>query len=98
MFAIYFIFLSITTYTYNKILGGNMNTVDIARASEILGISKSSLYNHVKNKKIEHLRIEGRILFDKEILDRYLESRIIKAVSDFESNLQKEKSKLQKKQ
>jgi excisionase family DNA binding protein len=74
-----------------------MEKIDIARASEILGISKSSLYNHVKNKKIEHIRIEGRILFNKNILDRYLESRIIKAVGDFEANLKKQKNKSTKK-
>jgi excisionase family DNA binding protein len=73
-----------------------MEKIDISRASEILGISKSSLYNHVRNKKIEHLRIEGRILFDKNILEKYVESRIIKAVTDFETNLQK--NKLPKKQ
>jgi excisionase family DNA binding protein len=75
-----------------------MEKIDITRASEILGISKSSLYNHVKNKKIEHIRIEGRILFDKDIMDRYLESRIIKAVGDFEANLKKQKNKPTKKQ
>jgi excisionase family DNA binding protein len=75
-----------------------MEKIDISRASEILGISKSSLYNHVKNKRIEHLRIEGRILFDKNILDKYLESRIIKAVGDFEKNHQKQKIKLSEKQ
>jgi hypothetical protein len=55
------------------------------------------LYAHVKNKKIEHLRIEGRILFDKNNLDNYLESRIIKAVSDFEKNHQRQKSNSSKK-
>jgi excisionase family DNA binding protein len=74
-----------------------MQKIDIARASEVLGISKSSLYNHVKNKKIEHFRIEGRILFDKNILDNYLESKIIKAVHDFEKNHKKDNSKRGKK-
>jgi excisionase family DNA binding protein len=75
-----------------------MEKIDIEKASQVLGISKSSLYNHVKNKKIEHIRIEGRILFDKDIMDRYLESRIIKAVGDFEANLKKQKNKLSKTQ
>jgi excisionase family DNA binding protein len=66
-----------------------MEKIDIARASEVLGISRSTLYNHVKNKKIEHLRIEGKILFDRDILNKYVESRIIKAVRDFEANRKK---------
>jgi excisionase family DNA binding protein len=74
-----------------------MEKIDIAKASEILGISKSTLYNHVKNKKIEHVRVFGKILFFKDNLDAYLESRIIKAVNDFEKNHQRQKSKSAKK-
>jgi excisionase family DNA binding protein len=74
-----------------------MKMIDITTASEILGISRAALYNHVRNKKIEHLRIEGRILFDKSNLDSYLASRIIKAVNDFEINHQRQKSKSSKK-
>jgi excisionase family DNA binding protein len=74
-----------------------MKMIDVTTASELLGISKSTLYNHVKNKKIEHYRLEGRILLDKAILDTYLESRIIKAVNDFEKNHQGQKINSSKK-
>jgi excisionase family DNA binding protein len=55
-----------------------MEKIDVSKASEYLGISKSSLYNNIKNKRIEHYRIEGKILFEKLTLDNYLKSRTIK--------------------
>ena len=60
-----------------------MDRIDIIEAAEYLGISKSSLYNHTKNKIIEHFRIEGRILFDKTVLDNYLESKTVKAGDNY---------------
>jgi excisionase family DNA binding protein len=55
-----------------------MEKFNVAEAAEFIGISKSSLYTLIKNKKIEHYKIEGKILLDKETLENYVNSSIVK--------------------
>ena len=55
-----------------------MEKLNVTEAAEFIGISRSSLYTHIKNKKIEHYKIEGRILFNKETLENYVNSSIVK--------------------
>ena len=55
-----------------------MEKLNVTEAAEFIGISKSSLYTHIKNKKIEHYKIEGKILLNKETLEKYVNSSIIK--------------------
>ena len=47
--------------------------LDVSAASHYLSISKSLLYKLAERKKIPIVRIAGRLLFDKEKLDRYIE-------------------------
>jgi excisionase family DNA binding protein len=49
--------------------------LSIGQAAEILQISKRSLYRHVEERAIPHLRIGGLIRFRPRDLDRWLDDR-----------------------
>ncbi len=47
--------------------------LNVAEASHYLAVSKSLIYKLAERKKIPIVRIAGRLLFDREKLDRYIE-------------------------
>jgi excisionase family DNA binding protein len=52
-----------------------INTEDV---SKMLKIAKSTLYNYVRNNQIPHVRIGGIILFSKNDLFSWINSKKVK--------------------
>ena len=50
----------------------------IREASQYLNVSESLLYKLVETKKIPHIRIGRKILFDLKKLDQYIEENSVK--------------------
>jgi excisionase family DNA binding protein len=48
-------------------------------AADYLGISHSTVRRLVREKLIEHYRIGGRVLFDDQQLDRFIQDSIVKS-------------------
>lgn len=51
-------------------------TVSILEAAQILGIGKSSIYEATKRNEIPHVRIGGRIVIPRRVLDRMLDGQL----------------------
>ena len=54
-----------------------MNKFSVAEAAPLIGVSESTLYTLVSQKKITHLRIGGKILFRQQDIDEFLESCVV---------------------
>jgi excisionase family DNA binding protein len=50
------------------------NYLTLNEVSEMLHLSKSSVYCYVGNRKIPHIKLGGRLLFPENDLTRWLES------------------------
>ena len=51
--------------------------IDIKRASELLNLSKYTLYRLTSLKKIPHVKIGGKIAFQEKKLEAFIESHCI---------------------
>ena len=51
--------------------------LSITELSEILGITRSTIYKLVSAKKIPYLKIGARVLFDEECLKEWTKSKAI---------------------
>jgi excisionase family DNA binding protein len=49
--------------------------LNIAKASEYLSLAKASLYAYTSKKMIPHIKLAGKLLFDKKDLDDWLQSK-----------------------
>jgi excisionase family DNA binding protein len=47
--------------------------MNISEASEYLGFAVHTIYGWTSQKRIPHVKIGGRLRFDKEKLDRWIE-------------------------
>jgi len=55
---------------------------DIQETSEYLGIKKHTLYNWVSQRRIPYVKCGRLTKFDKEQLDKWIESNSVKPVKD----------------
>lgn len=46
-------------------------TLDVKEVSNLLGISTTTVYTMVRQEEIPHLKIRGRILFNREIIEAW---------------------------
>ncbi len=51
----------------------------VKEASNLWRISKGKLYQLVENRKIQHFRIDARVLFSEQQLEQYLDSRRVES-------------------
>ena len=51
----------------------------ISEAAELLRLSKSKVYQLVENQKIPHYRLDGRIVFSEEQIEKYLAQHTVEA-------------------
>jgi excisionase family DNA binding protein len=49
--------------------------ITISEASAYLKLSKPSLYSYTSRKKIPHIKLSGKVLFDKNDLDNWINSK-----------------------
>jgi excisionase family DNA binding protein len=49
--------------------------LNIAELSTFLNISKSSIYSYAKDDKIPHIKLEGRLLFSQNDINKWLETK-----------------------
>lgn len=47
-------------------------TIDVRTASELLGVSSGTLYNLVRERQIDFVRVRGRVLFTRDAIDTWL--------------------------
>jgi len=60
----------------------NKQIMDIKELSEYLGIGKSKIYSLIKQKKIPASRIGRQYRFSKDIVDNWLQERIVTKKDD----------------
>ncbi|MGF9714630.1 helix-turn-helix domain-containing protein [Paenibacillus naphthalenovorans] len=51
------------------------NFWDAAKLAEFLGVSQSTVYAVVREGTIPHIKVRGRILFQKEKVEEWLENQ-----------------------
>jgi excisionase family DNA binding protein len=56
--------------------------LDITEAADYLNLSTSTLYSWVSQRRIPHLKIGGRVRFDKKALDRWIKRFERNAIDD----------------
>jgi excisionase family DNA binding protein len=56
-------------------MSGNENYLTINEVSEKLILSKSSLYNYVKQNKIPYIKLGGKLLFSTTDLQTWIDSK-----------------------
>lgn len=57
--------------------------IDAKTASEIMGISRSTVYKMVERKKIDYIEYPDSIRFYESDILNYIENHKIRAVNDF---------------
>lgn len=55
-----------------------MQLLNIQQASEVLGISKNTLYKYSSNGDIPKIKIGNRVLFSEDILKDFVKEHTIK--------------------
>src|SRR5699024_12432875 len=58
-----------------------LTTVEVA---EYLGVSKETVYNHVREKAIDHFRIGSKILFKIDAIDNWMDIKVVSGLDDDE--------------
>jgi len=53
----------------------------ISEAAELLRVSKTKVYQLVEDKRIPHYRLDGRVVFSEEQLDRFLQEHLVEVAS-----------------
>jgi excisionase family DNA binding protein len=56
--------------------------LDITEAADYLNLSTSTLYSWVSQRRIPHLKLGGRVRFDKKALDRWIKRFERNAIDD----------------
>ncbi len=54
--------------------------LDVRRAAKLLGISPKTLRAHVLHRRIDYVKVGGRVLFRPEILLEYIERHTVHAI------------------
>jgi excisionase family DNA binding protein len=57
--------------------------LDINEAADYLNLSTSTLYSWVSQRRIPHLKLGGRVRFDKKALDRWIKRFERNAIDDY---------------
>ena len=58
------------------------NWLSVQQAADILGVSRATLYRYVCLKQVPHVRIYGRILFDEERLQKFVDEHSFEPIAD----------------
>jgi len=53
----------------------NEKLLNVKEVSDLLNISKSSIYNYAKDKVIPSIKINGRLLFSQKVLDAWIDTK-----------------------
>jgi excisionase family DNA binding protein len=57
--------------------------LDINEAADYLNLSTSTLYSWVSQRRIPHLKLGGRVRFDRKTLDRWIKRFERNAIDDY---------------
>lgn len=49
--------------------------LNVAELSKLIRLSKTTIYDLVAQKKIPHIRIQGRIVFDREKIKSWMDAQ-----------------------
>jgi len=72
--------------------------IDISEASKLLGLEKQTLYSKVSAGKLPYTKISGKLQFDTEQLELYIQKHTYNKVPKTQRhNLERENSELQSK-
>ena len=52
------------------------STLEVKEVADYLGVSSDLIYRLVREKAIPHFRLGRRVLFKKEIIDRWIEEQM----------------------
>ena len=63
------------------------DVMSIKELSEYIGISKSKIYQLIKQRKIPASKIGRQYKFSKDVIDGWLKEKIITGESDFQGTL-----------
>ena len=58
--------------------------LSVNEVSDYINVSKSSIYNYAKDQTIPSIRLNGRVLFQKEAIDSWIESNKKEVISPSE--------------
>ncbi|MGG1661742.1 helix-turn-helix domain-containing protein [Brevibacillus sp. NRS-1366] len=51
-------------------------TLSVNEVAELIDVSTACVYNMVRDKQIPHVRIRGRILFHRDIIEKWLRGEL----------------------
>ena len=57
--------------------------LNIQQAADLLGLKVKTLYTYICKKKIPYVKLGGRVLFQPEKLETWVEQRAINAISNY---------------
>lgn len=57
-------------------------TLTAKEVAEYLGVSVDMIYILAREKKIVHFRIGSRLLFKKDAIDKWIESKMVEGLED----------------
>lgn len=46
-------------------------TIEVKELSDLLGVSTSTIYTMVRMNEIPHLKVRGRILFNRQVIEEW---------------------------
>jgi excisionase family DNA binding protein len=64
--------------TFKYILGGrlmNDKLLNVKEISEYLNVSKSSVYNYIKDESIPSIKLNGRLLFSQDAINSWIKKK-----------------------
>ena len=63
----------------------------VAETCKILNVKKTKLYDMVSKKEIAHIKLGAKIMFDKDDIEKFIESNKVKVMNftDFNVNMMK---------
>lgn len=47
-------------------------TLNVSEAAELIGVSPTTIYSMVRNKEIPHAKVRSRIIFHRDVIDKWL--------------------------
>jgi excisionase family DNA binding protein len=61
-------------------------TITVKEAASYIGVSKDLVYQLVREGKLPHVKVGRRILFRKEVLDRWMNNQEVLSVKENNSH------------
>ncbi len=54
-------------------------TLTVTEAAELIGVSQTTVYTMAREKQIPHVRVRGRILFHRDVIEAWLRGETVHA-------------------